>query len=40
MDKFETNLIKKITSEKQYLEYIQQGYLYYNEEMATTLRNL
>jgi hypothetical protein len=39
MDKFKTNLIKKITSEEQYLEYVEQGYLDYSRFIMYNLRN-
>jgi hypothetical protein len=40
MDKFKTNLIKKITSTEQYLEYVNQGYLDYSYHITRNLSNL
>jgi hypothetical protein len=40
MDKFKTNVIKKITSKEQYLEYVNQGYLDYSHYIHKNLINL
>jgi hypothetical protein len=40
MDKFKTNLIRKITSKDQYLEYVNQGYLDYSYYITRNLSNL
>jgi hypothetical protein len=39
-DKFKTNLIEKITSKQQYLDYVDQGLLDYSKHTAYHLRNL
>ena len=40
MDKFKTNLIRKITTKDQYLEYVNQGYLDYSHYILRNLSNL
>jgi len=40
IDKFKTNVIKKITSKEQYLEYINQGILDYSSLILKNLTNL
>jgi hypothetical protein len=40
IDKFKTNLIKKITNKEQYLEYVSQGYLDYSYHILRNLSNL
>jgi hypothetical protein len=40
MDKFKTNIIEKITSKEQYLEYVNQGYLDYSYPILRNLSNL
>ena len=40
MDKFKTNLIRKITTKDQYLEYVNQGYLDYSYHITRNLSNL
>jgi len=37
MDKFKTNVIKKITSAEQYLEYVKQGYLDFSHSILMNL---
>jgi len=37
MDKFKTNVIKKITSTEQYLDYVNQGYLDYSHHILMNL---
>jgi len=39
IDKFKTNLIKKITNTEQYLEHVDQGYLYYVNPILRNLKN-
>jgi hypothetical protein len=40
LDKFKTNVIKKITSKEQYLDYVNQGYLTHNNLINRNLSNL
>jgi hypothetical protein len=40
IDKFKNNLIERITSKEQYLEYINQGYLDYSYHILRNLSNL
>jgi hypothetical protein len=40
MDKFKTNVIKKITSKEQYLEYVTQEYVYYRHAILNNLPQL
>jgi hypothetical protein len=40
LDKFKTNLIEKITSKQQYLDYVDQGLLDYSKYIVYHLRNL